>query len=105
MAAPVVLPGPVVRHTGDDDSEPISDAELTALALSADPDEPLGADAVPLDLYPEGSGRFLPTWYMPPVMRFGSRPWQRWAIAAIILAFLAIDALGLCSTYGLPTGA
>ena len=46
----------------------ISDEELTALALAADPDEPLSADAVPLaDYLAEGFGP-LPEWYMAPVM-------------------------------------
>lgn len=78
----------------------ISDEELTALALEADPTAPVPADAVPLELYTPGMPAFLPSWYMPPVMRYGSRRWHRWAIAAVIVAFITIDLFGLCSTYG-----
>jgi len=46
-----------------DDIE-ISDEELTLLAMAADPDAELGADAVPLR--PEGGfPELLPSWYMP----------------------------------------
>ncbi len=82
-----------------------SDAELEALALAADPSEALAADAVPLDLSPRGALEFLPGWYMPPVVRSTSRRWHRWAIVAVIVAFLAIDAFGLCATFGPLTAA
>ena len=78
----------------------LSDDELTALALAADPDQPLDADAVPMDVGGSGGISFLPGWYMPPVLRSGNKRWHRWAVIAVILAFLAIDAFGLCSTYG-----
>jgi hypothetical protein len=94
-----------VVAAGPDDDEELSDAELTRLALAADPSEPLHADAVPIDLYPEGAATFLPLWYMPPVMRHGSKPWHRWAIGAVIVAFITIDVFGLCSTYGPLTAA
>ena len=44
----------------------------------------------------------LPDWYMPaPAERTTPLPrWVRWVAIAIIAAFLAIDAVGLCSTYG-----
>lgn len=80
---------------GDED---LSDAELTELALAADPSAPLSADAVALDLHHRPG--LLPSWYMPPVMLRSSKRWHRWMIAAIIVAFVTIDLFGLCSTYG-----
>lgn len=84
----------------DGDDPAWTDEELTALALAADPEEALGADAVPVDLGMGGGVSFLPSWYMPPVIRSSSKRWHRWAVIAVIVAFLAIDAFGLCSTYG-----
>ncbi len=78
----------------------ITDDELTALALAADPDAPLGEDAVALPLYPDEPFGALPAWYMPPAMARVSGGWKRYAIFAIIAAFLVIDAFGLCITYG-----
>lgn len=85
---------------------PLSDAELERQALAADPDAPVPADAVALSA--AGTlvdGALLPDWYMPaPTTR--SRPrgsWQRKVAYVLIGAFLAIDAAGLCSTYGIFT--
>lgn len=78
----------------------ITDEELTALALAADPDAPLGDDALALPLYPDEPFGALPAWYMPPAMARVSGGWKRWAIFAIIAGFLVIDAFGLCITYG-----
>jgi hypothetical protein len=88
-----------------EDDAAISHDELTALALAADPSVPLSTDATPLDIGGGGGMEFLPGWYMPPVLRSSSRRWHRWAIIAVIVAFLAIDAFGLCSTYGPLTAA
>ncbi len=82
------------------ETDEISDDELTALALGADPAEPLPDDSVPFVPYSAGMPAFLPVWYMPPVMRRGAKRWHRWAIAAVIVAFITIDVFGLCSTYG-----
>lgn len=85
----------------------LSDAELTALALAADPDRPVADDAVPLDVFlsqgpgflSQGPG-LLPQWYMPlATIRGGSR-WRTVVVLGIVAAFLVIEALGLCSTYG-----
>jgi hypothetical protein len=79
------------------------DDELVALALAADPDAAVGDDAVCLwDLVDEDGPDLLPGWYMPapagaPAFRRG---WRRRVALLLILAFLAIDAYGLCSTYG-----
>ena len=93
------------RYTEDDDTSLAEfEAELTRLALAADPDAPLPEDAVPYE--PAGTtrgGELLPSWYMPmpagrPRRRFSRR--TRLIVLLLILAFLAIDAYGLCSTYG-----
>lgn len=82
----------------------LTDEELTALALAADPGAPPDPDAVPLDLYLAASGRgvpALPGWYMPPVRgRRGGRHWLLPVVLVVVGAFLLIDAFGLCNTYG-----
>jgi hypothetical protein len=81
----------------------VTDEELAEEALAADPDAPVGDDAVPLrdDEEPAGTP-LLPGWYMPSPAA-GVRPlrgWSRWVALIIIAAFVAINAYGLCSTYG-----
>jgi hypothetical protein len=86
-----------------DTTAPISDDELTALALAADPDAPLPDDAVSLwELDRPESDPLLPSWYMPTPMGGGRqlRGWRRRVAIVLIVAFLLIDAYGLCSTYG-----
>ena len=92
-----------VREAGATDpalDDPITDEELTALALAADPDEPLPADAVPLSSYLAQIPSLLPGWYMAPAMASSGNRWRTPVILAIVLAFLMIEAWGLCSTYG-----
>jgi hypothetical protein len=90
--------GPVTSDPELDD--PITDEELTALALAADPDQPLDATAVPLAVYLAQVPGVLPGWYMPPAMAACGNRWRTPVIVAIVLAFLMIEAWGLCSTYG-----
>lgn len=78
----------------------VTDAELAALALAADPAAGLAADAVPLDVYLGRSGEALPEWYMAPVRRRRLGRVGRVVVLAVVVAFLAIEAFGLCSTYG-----
>jgi hypothetical protein len=80
--------------------ETLSDEELTALALAADPDAPLADDAVPIGIHLAQFGS-LPLWYMPPAMAGGGRRWKAPFVIAAVAAFLLIDAAGLCNTYGL----
>jgi len=79
----------------------VTDEELTALALAADPDAPLDDDAVSIwELDPERADPLLPEWYMPPASG-GARPgWRRRVALFLIASFLLINAAGLCSTYG-----
>jgi hypothetical protein len=98
------------RHdpdSGDQDvfDSEFTDEELSALALAADPDEPLGPDAVPLNLFPAFGAGLLPVSYMPPVMSRGARRWRIPVVLSIVGALFTIDALGLCVTYGHVVGA
>jgi hypothetical protein len=84
----------------------VSDDELTALALAADPDAPVADDAVNLwELAGAGSMPLLPQWYMPAPAGGGRQlhDWRRWVVPAVIAAFVVINAYGLCSTYGQVT--
>jgi len=95
------MTGPVTTVAGS--PGPLSDAELSALALAADPDPALGDDAVPLaEVLGPGGPRLLPEWYMPaPMGRAGPlRGWRRRVVLLVIASFLLITAAGLCNTYG-----
>lgn len=92
-------PSPLPRY-GSNVAE-ITDEELTALALAADPDAPIDPDAEPFGAA-TSAGALLPDWYMP-----GPAPFRRtrprvMAVAVIIGALLLVNAAGLCVTYGLP---
>jgi hypothetical protein len=77
-----------------------TEAELTELALAADPDGPMDDEAVPLSVYLGQSAGLLPQWYMPsPMVRSGSR-WRMPVVLVIVAAFVIIEAFGLCSTFG-----
>ena len=82
----------------------IDEAELTAEAMAADPDTPVGTDAVPFTTA-VGSGSdqppMLPEWYMPVAPGGGARlqGWRRAAAFIVVGALLLITAMGLCNTY------
>lgn len=61
---------------------------------------PIDADAVPIDAFLGSSVGPLPEWYMPPVTARRVRGLPRVAILTVVGAFLAIEAAGLCNTYG-----
>jgi hypothetical protein len=92
------------RDFDGDGDEPISDDELTALALAADPEQAVSSDAVPLPLYHDLQPQSLPLSYMPPAMRTADG-WRAPVVVAIVVSLLLIDALGLCITYGNLVGA
>ncbi len=80
-----------------------TDAELTELALSADPDLEIDDDAVPFG--PELVGAsLLPSWYMPAPMSAGGphRRRRAWVIGGIVAAMVIVNGFGLCVTYGIP---
>lgn len=83
------------------DDEAITEDELTELALAADPDAPLAQDAVPIGAFLSRGAVPLPLWYMPPVARSGHGRWRAPVVLAVVAAFVLIDALGLCNTYGI----
>jgi hypothetical protein len=77
---------------------PSDDEQLTALALAADPDQPIDANARPF-VVGDDSGP-LPSWYMPaPTMR-AQEPWQVAVVLFVVGTLLLISGLGLCITYG-----
>ena len=82
--------------------QPLTDEELCEMALAADTDLPLDADARPIsDPSVAGDGgALLPSWYMPAARTANFSTWHRAVAAIVILAFLVINALGLCITYG-----
>jgi len=85
---------------------PLTDAELTALALAADPDAAPDVDAVPLHIHlAQFAGAALPQWYMAPATASSGRRWRTPVVLTIVAAFLLIEALGLCNTFGQLTWA
>jgi hypothetical protein len=80
-------------------AEGISDEELTALALAANPDAPLDLDAVPWRAGMLQLG-LLPDWYMPRPIATGRGRGTRIVIYAVVAGFLVIGAFGLCITSG-----
>ncbi|MDQ4070375.1 MAG: hypothetical protein M3203_13040 [Actinomycetota bacterium] len=86
--------------------ERFTDAELADLALAADPDAGVAADAVPIDdfLTSEHAGNAddrLPSWYMPPIARRSLYGWRRRVVLLIVVSFVATAAYGVCATYGI----
>jgi len=86
---------------GSSASDALTDDELAALALAADPDAGIPDDALPIHVHLATFGSPLPSWYMPPAMSRGGRRWKLPFVIAVVAAFLVIDGLGLCNTYGL----
>ena len=79
---------------------PLTDEELTALALAADPDAPLPHDAVPFSPDGTADGALLPGWYMPTPVRVARTRGRVVAAIAVVAGLVVINALGLCITYG-----
>jgi hypothetical protein len=76
----------------------VSDEELTAEALAADPDIFLDDDAVPLG----GDEGFalLPAWYMPACGRARHQRVAAMVVLLIVGSLLLAEAFGLCLTNG-----
>lgn len=81
----------------------IPEDELAAEALAAPPADVAADDAVSWwDLTDRGDLGLLPAWYMPTAAA-GTRRltgWKRTLAWTLVLLFVAINAAGLCSTYG-----
>jgi hypothetical protein len=86
---------------------PLSDDELTAQALAADPDTVVDGDALPFGACadPTGVGGLLPSWYMPVPVTGSRKRWHRALVIAAIIGFVVINASGFCITYGILEGA
>jgi hypothetical protein len=78
----------------------ITDDELTAQALAADPDRPLPVDAVPFQGEAAPGLDLLPEWYMPRPALGTSTPTRRAVAVAVVAAALVVNGLGFCITYG-----
>jgi hypothetical protein len=80
---------------------PLTEEELTTLAMAADPDAPLSDDAIPLSLHlAKFAGAALPEWYMAPATSGTGRRWRTPVVLAVVFAFVLIEGLGLCNTFG-----
>ena len=80
--------------------EGLTEDELTAQALAADPDEPLSSAAVPFRSEPTKGADLLPDWYMPAVVPGRSTAGRKAVALAVVVAAVTINALGFCITYG-----
>jgi hypothetical protein len=81
----------------------LTDDDLAALALAADPDAEVGPDAVSVwDVLGVEADQSLPGWYMPAPVggRRLQSGWRRRTVLVLVATFLAINAAGLCFTYG-----
>ncbi len=85
---------------GDVPAAEFTEAELTELALAADPDAPLAEGAVPLSVYLDQAPGLLPSWYMPSPMARSGKGWRIPVVVVIVASFVIIEAFGLCSTFG-----
>jgi hypothetical protein len=83
----------------------IDDEELTAEALAADPEAPLGDEAVSFWDLEDREPPPMPDWYMGARMTATPRlhGWKRHVAWTLVVAFVLINLAGLCSTYGVVT--
>jgi hypothetical protein len=81
----------------------ISDEELTALALSADPHPAIDPGVAPWRPLADAVTGLLPDWYMPTPSGSRRGKGAQAAIGVIIVSFVIINALGLCITNGFLT--
>jgi hypothetical protein len=78
----------------------VSDEELAALALAADPHPILDPNAVPWRGAADAFRAALPVWYMPAPTARGRRRGTTVVIVAICAGLFVISACGLCVTSG-----
>jgi hypothetical protein len=86
----------------DDVDLDISDEELTALALAADPDMVLTDDAVPMRPLHADGAPLLPEWYMPVAASRARKDWRSRVSITIAVGMIFINAFGICMTNGFP---
>jgi hypothetical protein len=94
----------MTRRPDNDQELAVTDEELCAVALAADPDTLVADDAVSVWQVVGAGPQPLPSWYMPAPMTGSLHGWRRRVarvnVAVIIASFLTINAYGLCNTYG-----
>ncbi|HEY1825065.1 MAG TPA: hypothetical protein VGG21_03795 [Acidimicrobiales bacterium] len=76
----------------------ISDEELTALALAADPDSPIDLRAKPWHF--NAALDLLPEWYMPAPVASGRGRVSQVAAVSVVVGMIVVCAFGLCVTSG-----
>jgi hypothetical protein len=81
----------------------VSDDELAAQAVAADPDPSLDGALPFAAVIGDDTTAALPAWYMPAPM-IGARlfGWRRGVVVTFVAALLVIEAAGLCTTFGPP---
>lgn len=84
---------------GDVDIE-LSDEELTALAMAADPDAPIPDDAVPLNSLRAEGEPLLPEWYMPASAVRARKDWRSRVSISLAVGLMLSSACGICVTNG-----
>ena len=80
----------------------ISDEELTALSLAADPNAPFDEGVEPFGAGLTPGTDLLPEWYMPVPNTNGGSHLRSVAVAVIVASLIFVNGAGLCVTYGLP---
>ena len=79
----------------------LTDEELAAMAMAADPDAGLAPDAVPWSPGQDDDGvTLLPSWYMPMPRTRARGSWPQAVAAVVVVGFLVIGSCGLCITSG-----
>jgi hypothetical protein len=78
----------------------VSDDELTALALAADPRAPMDDDAEPWHFGYGFIRNPLPDWYMPMPMASRRGRGTRVVVVSVVVGLVVICAFGLCVTSG-----
>lgn len=80
----------------------MTDAELTRIALAAEPFDPFADEVMPFDDDLDNLGiGLLPAWYMPaPSLR--RSPGRTVVLAGVAISLFIINIAGLCVTYGFP---
>ncbi len=89
----VIEPAPADGITDDQ----LTDDDLTAQALAADPDLAVDGDLPPWS--PHGT-TLMPDWYMPAGLPRRQHGWRFVVAVTVLVGLLAINAAGLCITYG-----
>ena len=77
----------------------LTEDDLEAQALAADPDPAVAPDARPFAATSSGLD-LLPDWYMPSPVPGRATPGRRAVALVVVAAALVINGLGFCLTYG-----